>query len=55
MTVVLSPYFSNKPLGACPIVSDRRRWAVRPVVESIVLMTGIAAGMRREEAGFSPS
>gem|GEM_PF-2209623 len=55
MTAVLSHHFSDMPLGACLIVSEGRRLADGPLVESIVPMTGIAARMRREEVGFFPS
>ena len=55
MTVVLSPDFSDMPLGACLIVSKGRRLADGPLVEFIVLKAGIPAGKRIEEAGFFPS
>lgn len=55
MTAVLSHHFSDMPLGACLIVSEGRRLADGPLVESIVLIAGIPAVKRREEAGFFPS
>jgi hypothetical protein len=55
MTAGLSHHFSDMPLGAYPIVSKGRRLAAGPLVESIVLIAGTAAGKRREEAGFFPS
>lgn len=57
MTAVLSPHFSDMSLGACLIVSEGRRLADGPLVESIVLKAGIKipAATRREEAGFFPS
>ena len=55
MTAVLSHHRSDMPLGACLIVSEGRRLAAGPLVESIVLIAGVVADKRREEAGFFPS